>query len=345
MDFRITPHSMTVLCTYQCTAACKQCCFESSPRVKGGLDGDVIRERITEAKDSYPELDLVVFSGGEAFLLRDELAKSVAHATSLGLKSRIVSNGSWAKRLERARLLCDDLSRSGLGELNLSTGHDHQEFVPEESIVNAAEAAMASGIEALITVETDTNESNCYLSLRSNSRIQSLMKMPGFRLVNNFWMPFHTDAPARKQEPDLKAIRKGCEQVFENIVVTPHDNLSACCGLTLEHIPEMRLGRNDGTNMKELFESQADDFLKYWIRVDGPYAIIESVMGDAASTYLHGVVHGCQACAILHKTPVIREALKNVYLDHIESVLTRFEIERVAAAKSIANQKEIAHGA
>ncbi|HHZ24008.1 TPA: hypothetical protein HH296_16525 [Xanthomonas vasicola pv. zeae] len=277
--------------------------------------------------------------------MKDELVKSVAHAAALGLKTRIVSNGSWAKRIERAGTLCAELAKSGLGELNLSTGRDHQEFVPESSIINAAEAAIASGIDALITVETDTMQSNCYLSLRSSERIQELMKKPGFRLVNNYWMPFHADAPARKQEADLQLIRKGCEQVFDNLVVTPHDNLSACCGLTLEYIAEMRLGRNDGSNMKELFEAQADDFLKYWLRVDGPYAIIENVMGDAAPSYLDGVVHGCQACAILHKTPAIRSKLTEVYQSHIENVLTRFEIARAAASKSVLNQKEIAHGA
>lgn len=345
MEFRINPRSMTILCTYQCTAACKQCCFESSPKLKGGLDGDVIRTRITEAKQEFPHLGLVVFSGGEAFLLKDELITSVAHATSLGLKTRIVSNGFWAKRADRARKLCGELQRSGLGELNLSTGHDHQQFVPEESVVNAAEAAVANGIEALITVETDTGDSDCYMSLRNNERIKTLMKDGRFRIVNNYWMPFHGDAPARQQEADLTLLRKGCSQVFDNLVVTPHDNLSACCGLTLEHIPEMRLGKNDGTNMGELYRAQADDFLKYWIRVDGPYAIIEKVMGDAAPKYLDGVVHGCQACAILHKAPEIRQKVVEAYPSHVEGVLTRFAINRAVDEIQTSKTKEMANEA
>lgn len=90
MECLIEPKSITVLCTYQCTAACKQCCFESSPAIKGGLEGEVIRARISEAKNEFHELGLVVFSGGEAFLLKEELTRSVAHATALGLKTRIV---------------------------------------------------------------------------------------------------------------------------------------------------------------------------------------------------------------------------------------------------------------
>src|SRR3546814_7165156 len=55
-DLHIEPKNMTVLCTYQCTAACKQCCFESSPHIKGRLSGDVIRKRITEAHQAFPSI-------------------------------------------------------------------------------------------------------------------------------------------------------------------------------------------------------------------------------------------------------------------------------------------------
>ncbi|MDG6348099.1 hypothetical protein QAA18_05000 [Luteimonas sp. 8-5] len=341
MECLIEPKSITVLCTYQCTAACKQCCFESSPAIKGGLEGEVIRARISEAKNEFRELGLVVFSGGEAFLLKEELTRSVAHATALGLKTRIVSNGSWAKRLERAIRVCAELKEAGLGELNLSTGRDHQEFVPEDSIINAAEAAIGSGIEVLVTVETDTSESDCYLSLRGNARIKRLLDDRRFRIVNNFWMPFHDDAPVRRQEADIALLRKGCSQVFENVVLTPHDNLSACCGLTLEHIPEMRLGKNDGSNMGSLYRAQADDFMKYWIRMDGPYSIIEKVMGDAAGTYLEGVVHGCQACAILHKTPEIREKIVALFPSYVEEVMTRFAIKQAVDGIQASNAREM----
>src|SRR3546814_15640143 len=136
----IDPKNLTVLCTYQCTAACKQVCVESSPHIKGRLSGDVIRKRITEAHQAFPSIKVVVFSGGEAFLLKDELIKSVEHASSMGMSTRIVSNGSWAKRLVRAKEICNELKRAGLDELNISTGNDHQEFVPQESVVNEAES-------------------------------------------------------------------------------------------------------------------------------------------------------------------------------------------------------------
>src|SRR3546814_14804729 len=81
-NVHIEPKNMTVLCTYQCTAACKQCCFESSPHIKGRLSGDVIRKRITEAHQAIPRMQVDVFSGGEAFLDR----QSVVTGTSVSVR-------------------------------------------------------------------------------------------------------------------------------------------------------------------------------------------------------------------------------------------------------------------
>lgn len=154
----ISPHTLTILGTYQCTAACKQCCFESSPSVRGRLSGDVILQRITEAQGSFPSLRMVVFSGGEAFLLKDDLFNAVAHCQTLGLHTRIVTNGSWGKREQTAREFAGRLASAGLKEINFSTGKDHQEWVPWNSFANAAHACAEAGISTLITVECDTEE-------------------------------------------------------------------------------------------------------------------------------------------------------------------------------------------
>src|SRR3546814_14179439 len=119
-------------------------------------------------------------------------------------------------------------------------------------------------------------------------------------------MPFHADALERRQTANVDGLRKGCSQVFNNVVITPHDNLSACCGLTLEHIPEMRLSKNRGNNIGHAYRSQSEAFMKYWLRVDGPYKLIERVMGDQAGKYLDGVVKMCQAYVIIHKTQIER---------------------------------------
>lgn len=270
----------------------------------------------------------MAFSGGEATLLKQDLFDAIAHAVSLGLLTRVVSNASWGKTEATASRTAEALSQSGLSELNISTGKDHQEWVPVESVINAARAAVDRGIFTLITVEADDEESSCLSFIAHDERIRHMLKTKSLSLQSNSWMPFRKDAGKRVQERNLAHMRVGCDQIFGNVVVTPHDNLSACCGLTLEHIPEMRLGRCDGNNMGSLYRAQMDDFLKFWIHVEGPYAIIERVMGEEGENILEDVVHICQACAILHKRPQVREAIEREYLSVVPEVMTRFHIKR-----------------
>ena len=148
------------------------------------------------------------------------------------------------------------------------------------------------------------------------------------RIQLNSWMPFHSNAVPRVNQRNERAEESGCNQIFETVVVTPHGNLSACCGLTLEHISEMRLGKlgEDG-GMRDLYLSQADDFLKYWIHMDGPYQIIRRLIGDSGQNILKDVVHICQACAVLHKNKDIKEAMIKRYDKFIPEVMTRFALE------------------
>jgi hypothetical protein len=290
--------------------------------LSGRLDAATIRERIDEATTTFPRLQLVVFSGGEPFLLKDDLIDSVAHCSKLGLRSRIVTNGSWAKRTARAKETCERLREAGLTELNVSTGRDHQQWVDHQTVVNASAAAVAAGLRVLVTIETDTKISDCLDSFRSDPRVIELSDHPLFAFQANYWMPFHGDAPERLQAADLSVLRKGCGQVFKNVVITPRDEVAACCGLTFEHIPEMRLGPcSDG--LGDRYRSQADDFLKYWLKVDGPYSIIERVMGDQATALLANVVHQCQACAVLHRSDEARRTLARRYEEFVPDVMTR----------------------
>lgn len=261
------PHTLTILCTYQCTAACKQCCFESSPAIRGRLSKETIIARITEAKTSFPSLKVVVFSGGEAMMLKDDLFAAIAYCTAEGLRTRIVSNGYWGRTPRSASVAVNKLKDAGLSELNISTGVDHRQWVPLDSVVNAAVCAAEAGMFCLVTVESESSDERVVDQLMDNPRFARQVRQGAVSFQSNSWMPFNTGAEDRKQEVDLHELRRGCAQVIDTVVVTPHDNLSACCGLALEHIPELRLGRNDGQNMEALYTAQLDDFLKLWLRV------------------------------------------------------------------------------
>lgn len=319
----VFPTTLTIIPTYRCTAACEQCCFESSPKVRGRLSLKTIVDRIEEAHATFPALQIVVFSGGEVFLLKDDLYAAIEVASSRGLRTRVVSNGFWGNTKERAESTARKLRRAGLNELNLSTGLDHQRWVSHDSIVNAAVAAVSSGFITLVTVEQDSADSDCLARIAADEQIKRLLATPIFRIQSNSWMPFNASAEPRKAIPDRRSLMEGCAQVFNNLVVTPHDQLAGCCGLTFEHIPEMKLGRNGERSMAAMFEEQLSDFMKAWIHVDGPHRIMTRLFGEEAVSALSGINHICQACVVMHQHPKVRDALRARYLEFAPEVLAR----------------------
>lgn len=340
LDQHLAPRTITMITTYGCTAECRQCCFESSPRVKGRLSLEEMTQSISDAKRSFPSLMVAVFSGGEATMLKGDLTAAIAHATGEGLSTRIVSNGSWGKTLASARKKAAELAGAGLKELNLSTGKDHQEWVPATSIMHCAVAAAEQGMFCLITVEADVEGNPHFRAVIEQPEVQDLVQAKKVAIQSNSWMPFQETGDVRGGTIAKQTLRKGCGQIFDNIVVTPYREVSACCGLTLEHIPEMKLGSIKDEPASEIYRRQTDDFLKYWIHVDGPYQIIEQLLPEpAAIDLLKDVVHICQACVILHKNEEVRTRLLEKHRDFMPSVMTRFFLAKAIDAAGVKRTK------
>ena len=323
------PRSMTILTTYRCNAACRECCFESNPRRRGRLSRAEMTERIEEAVQSFPGLRLVVWSGGECFLHGEDLFAAVAYASARGLLTRCVTNGFWGRREPLRHENVSRLVEAGLSEINFSTGVEHQEWVPVESVLAAAEACCEAGITTVLTVEKDTPQSECYERVWGDARVQRMLGHAErrFLLQRNSWMPFHRDALPRGEQIDPKQIDKPCDQILHNVVITPSQAVSACCGLTFEYIPELILGRAGDQPLLELWRSQLDDFLKIWIHVDGPVRIVKKLLGDEADALLADTVHICQACVVMHQNERIRAALERRWREFAPDVLHRFFLD------------------
>ncbi|WCN14680.1 radical SAM protein [Marinomonas mediterranea] len=330
----ITPKTLTIITTYTCNAACEECCFECSPKVKHRLSLAEIVNFIELSIQNYPSLEMVVFTGGECFLLKDDLFAAIKFCTSKGLSTRCVSNGYWGRHMKKAEDICTKLINAGLCEINFSTGLDHMRWVPIESVINACAALVEKNIFTLVTVEKDTTESNCYEEIINNSKITEMIKnKKKFRVQSNSWMAFRTTSEQRGSV-EKQQLKSGCDQIYNNLTLTPKREIASCCGLTIEHIPEMRIG--DINNVNSFRNEQKDDFLKLWIRVDGPYQILEHVLGREHEA-LKGIVHACEACAILHQNKEVREKIHSVFENHILNVYHKWRLIETS-------NKEIYHG-
>ncbi|MEM9388174.1 MAG: SPASM domain-containing protein [Pseudomonadota bacterium] len=180
-----------------------------------------------------------------------------------------------------------------------------------------------------MTVEKDTEDSTCYEALHGDPTMQRLLNEHSdlFTLQSNTWMPFHAAAKNRGFQVARAIVDKPCDQVLKNVVVTPFGQVSGCCGLTFEYIPEMKLGALGRQSLRDMFLSQLEDFLKIWIHMDGPYEIIRKLFGDAEVTRgLANVSHICQACVILHQNPNVRAALIARWHEFVPEVIHRYNI-------------------
>ena len=117
---------------------------------------------------------------------------------------------------------------------------------------------------------------------------------------------------------------------MENIVVTPHGRVSACCGLTFEHIPEMILGRIEDDNLGGIYTQIMDDLLKLWIKVDGPLHILKTIYGEDLDVreQLNEIQHQCHACALLHHKDRAKGDIGAYFsdLENIKNIITKFNV-------------------
>jgi pyruvate-formate lyase-activating enzyme len=332
------PGTLTLITTYTCTAACRECCFECTPKVEGKLSLDDLLTAIDQGVEQFPSLKMAVFTGGECFLLGRNLDSAIAHASSLGLRTRCVSNGYWARTPDVAAARVKRLGDAGLTELNISTGDEHQEWVPFESVVNGALASAAAGIRTVVVIEGKENAAFTPQEVAANRRIVEFLKShPNRHLLNfirNVWIPFHEDTGITQpgdvyRRADNPEKLHGCDNILDNLVITPHRKVASCCGLTFEHIPEMKLGTLGQESLRTYYDNQLQDFLKIWLWVEGPENILLfAASKDPQIEYDNMYTHTCQACAVLHLDPRIRNVLRQHYHEKVSEVMFRYFMKR-----------------
>jgi pyruvate-formate lyase-activating enzyme len=329
------PLSLTILPTYRCSAACQDCCFASDPFVKGEIPLENILNYIDQAA-RIETMRLIVFSGGEAFLLGKKLDIAVARASQHRLLTRIVTNAYWATSEESALKRLTELKNAGLTELNASTGDYHQLYVPIKNVVNATLAALSIGMPMCIVVESRLERKFTQKNLHADERLTKALEDPKkkkiFKLIESPWMPnFHSAEIGQDKGRLLNRTtlhsRRGCRSVLSNMVVTPYERLGACCGLTREQIQELDLGNLKENSMEELYKEAIEDFMKIWMLVEGPEHILAwAADKDSSIEWENKYAHQCDACRAVYHDPKVRQVIREHYQEKEADVLFRFSL-------------------
>lgn len=172
----ISSESLTILVDFEYTIACKGCNFDCSPKVTSKLIEKKIADEILQAKLAFSSLRKVIFSGGECFLLKEILLRSIAFSNELGLETKCITNAYWANNVNDAHDVASGLSKSGLAELEVITGVEQQSIVDLRSVINAADATTKKSILTTISIHTDSPNASCLHYLSKNRRIVSIYK-------------------------------------------------------------------------------------------------------------------------------------------------------------------------
>jgi hypothetical protein len=284
---------------------------------------------ITQAAENGYKV--VVFTGGEPTLAGDSLLRGVEQASARGLVTRVVTNAWWATEDEVAYRWAVSLVRAGLNEINFSTGDQHTRFVPLENVIRACHAVLQAGLRTIcIMVEVVRERSITAASITQHPAYEELMRTfpdAQIHILESPWMPMSPFAPAAY--PDRMTANRsnlgrfsGCNSCLSTTTVQADGKIAACCGLGMRSIPELQIGHVGETTLKEADRIAADDFLKRWIRVEGPMRILAwAATHNPSIKWEDMYAHICQACLRLYKDPDVRAVVREHHREKVADVL------------------------
>jgi MoaA/NifB/PqqE/SkfB family radical SAM enzyme len=136
--------------TLACTARCDHCITFAGPKVRRKMTLDDAR-LVVEAVAGVPQLDGIVFTGGENFIHRQELLELVRDCTERRLKSEVITNAFWATNPGAAREAIAPFREAGLNVLLVSIDRYHLPYVTTDRVHTALDAMRDVGFERHIT--------------------------------------------------------------------------------------------------------------------------------------------------------------------------------------------------
>lgn len=323
----IEPDTISLITTYRCTAACKDCCFQCSPHQKERLTLEQMQYFISKATTIYSSIRLVAITGGECFTLGEDLYSLISFIRKKGLLSRIVTNGSWATDLTKSRKIIHRLQSAGLTEINFSTGDSHQQYVPVQNVINGVVAAQECKIVTVVNVETNENFTFTAEKLRKNPQLTPYINTPYLQIIAGEWIQFSDKSTQNADSSKLNCSTR-CKQLFKVMTLNPQNDLICCCGLSTRKHPFLSLGTILNRDIKKLWESQYDDFVKLWLYAEGPKKILEFAQKIDPSIKIDtSKMHMCALCLQILSNPHILQIIRENYVKIAPRVMLEYTIQ------------------
>jgi len=326
MDFEYKPSVLAFITTYSCNAGCEGCCFRcNNEKIEFDLEKSI--KNIELVLHSFPTIKLIVFTGGECFLLGNKLYDLISYFSKEGLLTRCVTNGFWGRDKSRAAYTAQDLKRAGLNEINFTTGEFHSKKIPVESILNSSISTAKEKINTLIAVESNDETQGNLIQLDLIKRfdnINDLESIKKIKIMKTLWIKDKDYLPSTFYERQYES--KGCDNIFTTITLTPDFKLRSCCGLFIDNIKIFEFSPKIDNNLKNFYELQFNDFFKLWLRVEGPYGIINYIIEKEKGLKVPFFLHQCQACYYIIKNTEFRKLIEKYYKEKLDDIVIRMAV-------------------
>ena len=311
------PSLFSVFLDYQCNFECAHCSVGSSPRSKFPMETGILEKFF----DELPKIKsgrVVVFTGGEVTLKMPVLLKAITQAKSQGLLTRVVSNGWWADRPERAKAFVLKLKKAGLDEINTSYDDFHMPWAKFTNIINLVRAAREENLPVGIGVIAEPTAEHNGDTVR-----QKLCDGLGWtreELARNVVIVEDMPTPTgtgegldvEGRDAGLK-LDVGCPDVVKSISIHPNGTVKACCGHAMFYSKDLTLGSLKEEGLPEIIERAQHNILYWWIHQTGPKRILQQL--GVEGTY-SSICHACHVLLTEH-----RERLLDYLAEHKEQIM------------------------
>ncbi len=290
-----------LILTERCNIACPHCWLSSGPDKEGLMRLEDALRYVDEAAE-LPSMKWISITGGEPFLLYDEMLRIIHHASELGLKTECVTNCYWATSREEAEDRLRELVEAGLDVINISVDDFHQRFIPFERVRNCYEAAKSLGLKVVIQSVYGRGS-----RLRLDEIIRRLGE-EGIRVlgprprgkplyaiaIESGFIPIGRGAMIPREEWPIGSgpVEGPCQVVLRDISISQDGRLLPCCS-ALSLLPQASIGALTERRLRELVEEAVEMELFRWLRENGPLGI-----ADKTGFRLNpeGYVNRCHLC-------------------------------------------------
>jgi hypothetical protein len=249
-------------------------------------------------------------TGGEPFLVKEDLLEAIGFAKELGFFIDARTNGFWAGRYAETLFTLTSFKKKGLDRLGLSFDKYHKK-VPRDFVMNVLKACKELKIDAYIDcVDSKAKKENVASHLGvDQSTIRSCV--PPQRLGRAQRLD-----PGEFKKVKWTDFRNTCgkgENYGLSLYVTPsgETSLHECCwGNPALFLGNIRLTQNRMHFLFRCFEKRNSHPIYNFLKKNGPKGLVKlalDVNPECVRSYYSGE---CEACFSLLANPIIIDAIE-----------------------------------